>query len=197
MITIKDQNLKWQHQIDNLGKFQGTQMYFICNCARFTIEERNRILKSFNTVGDLCHSTVEQLSRVNSRLLEVLTLMGCIPKPTKRLSHKAFNQMLCDLNPQPLITKKLWYEHYLRQSFAGHCYEEFLQKSANRIYILSESGLKFLVKLNSWDYQVLYGLWGNVSAKQVISRVPLTDTDRRLLSSLFAVADDHITVPHS
>jgi hypothetical protein len=195
--SAKAQQTLWQEKVKQVGDFSNTEMYFICQCMRFKTFECDRIIKSFKTVGDLCQATKQKLNTVNHCLVNVLALLGCIPKPEQDIQCDVFEQMLASLADPPLLDKNSWYRYYLDQAFQGENYEHFFHKHGNDVYIIKSEGLDFLNNLNSWSYDALYGLWEGVSAKKLICAVSLSDKEREHLSYLLEVAPEHIDVPPS
>lgn len=195
--SAKQQQAVWQEKVKQVGDFSNTEMYFICQCMRFKTFECDRIIKSFKTVGELCQATKKDLNTVNHRLVNVLALLGCIPKPEQDIQCDVFEQMLASLADPPLLNKDSWYRYYLDQAFQGENYEHFFHKHGNDVYIIKSEGLAFLTNLNSWSYDALYGLWEGVSAKKLICAVSLSDKEREHLSYLLEVAPEHIDVPPS
>lgn len=195
--NTKAQQALWQEKVEQVGDFSNTEMYFICQCMRFKTFECDRIIKSFKTVSDLCQATKKDLNTVNHRLVDVLALLGCIPKPEQDMQCDVFEQTLASLADPPLLTREDWQKYYLDQAFQGENYEHFFHKHGNAVYIIKSEGLDFLNNLNSWSYDALYGLWGIVSAEKLICAVSLSDKEREHLSYLLAVAPEHIDAPPS
>lgn len=195
--SAKAQQALWQEKVEQVGDFSNTEMYFICQCMRFKTFECDRIIKSFKTVGDLCQATKKELNVVNHRLVNVLALLGCIPKPEQDIQCDVFEQTLASLADPPLLTREDWQKYYLDQAFQGENYEHFFHKHGNDVYIIKSEGLAFLTNLNSWSYDALYGLWEGVSAKKLICAVNLSDEEKQHLSYLLEVAPEHIDVPPS
>ncbi len=195
--TIWQQQAIWQQQVEQVGDFSNTEMYFICQCMRFKTFECDRIIKSFKTVGELCQATKKALTAINPRLVDILAMLGCIPKPEQDIQCDVFEQTLASLADPPLLTREDWQKYYLDQAFQGENYEHFFHKHGNDVYIIKSEGLDFLNNLNSWSYDALYGLWEGVSAKKLICAVSLSDKEREHLSYLLEVAPEHIDVPPS
>lgn len=195
--TIWQQQAIWQEKVEQIGEFKDTEMYFICQCARFKTHECEQITKKFKTAGDLCQATKKELDTVNRRLVDVLALLGCIPKPEQDIQCDVFEQMLASLADPPLLDKESWYRYYLDQAFQGEDYEHFFHKHGSDVYILKSEGLAFLSTLNSWSYKAIYELWGIVSAKKLICAVSLSDKEKEDLSYLLAIAPEHIDAPPS
>lgn len=195
--TIWQQQEIWQEKVEQVGDFRYTEMYFICQCMRFKTFECDRIIKSFKTVGDLCQATKKDLNTVNHRLVDVLALLGCIPKPEQDIQCDVFEQMLASLANPPLIKRRDWQKYYLDQAFQGENYEHFFHKHGNDVYIIKSEGLAFLSTLNSWSYKAIYELWGIVSAEKLICAVSLTNEEIKHLSYLLEVAPEHIDAPPS
>ena len=195
--SAKAQQAVWQEKVKQVGDFSNTEMYFICQCMRFKTFECDRIIKSFKTVSDLCQATKKDLNTVNHRLVNVLALLGCIPKPEQDIQCDAFEQMLASLADPPLLTREDWQKYYLDQAFQGENYEHFFHKHGNAVYIIKSEGLDFLNNLNSWSYETLYGLWGIVSAEKLICAISVSDKEKQHLSYLLEVAPEHIDTPPS
>lgn len=195
--SAKQQQTFWQQQVEQIGEFKDTEMYFICQCMRFKTFECDRIIKSFKTVSNLCQATKKDLNTVNHRLVNVLALLGCIPKPEQDMQCDVFKQMLASLADPPLLDKNSWYRYYLDQAFQGENYEHFFHKHGNAVYIIKSEGLDFLNNLNSWSYDALYGLWEGVSAKKLICAISVSDKEKQHLSYLLEVAPEHIDAPPS
>lgn len=195
--TIWQQQEIWQEKVEQVGDFSNTEMYFICQCMRFKTFECDRIIKSFKTVGDLYQAPKQKLNTVNRCLVDVLALLGCIPKPEQDIQCDVFEQMLASLANPPLLTREDWQKYYLDQAFQGENYEHFFHKHGSDVYILKSEGLAFLTSLNSWSYDALCGLWRTVSAKKLICAVSLTDEEIKNLSYLLEVAPEHIDAPPS
>jgi hypothetical protein len=195
--SAKQQQAVWQQQVEQIGEFKDTEMYFICQCMRFKTFECDRIIKSFKTVSDLCQATKKDLNTVNHRLVNVLALLGCIPKPEQDIQCDIFEQTLASLADPPLLTREDWQKYYLDQAFQGENYEHFFHKHGNAVYIIKSEGLDFLNNLNSWSYETLYGLWGIVSAEKLICAISVSDKEKQHLSYLLEVAPEHIDAPPS
>ena len=195
--SAKAQQAVWQQQVEQIGEFKDTEMYFICQCARFKTHECEQITKKFKTVADLCQATQKELNAINSRLVDILAMLGCIPKPEQDIKCDVSEQMLASLADPPLLTREDWQKYYLDQAFQGENYEHFFHKYGSDVYILKSEGLAFLTSLNSWSYKVIYELWGIVSAKKLICAISLSDKEREHLSYLLAVAPEHIDAPPS
>ena len=187
--SAKQQQAVWQQQVEQIGEFKDTEMYFICQCMRFKTFECDRIIKSFKTVSDLCQATKKDLNTINHRLVNVLALLGCIPKPEQDIQCDIFEQTLASLADPPLLTREDWQKYYLDQAF--------FHKHVNAVYIIKSEGLDFLNNLNSWSYETLYGLWGIVSAEKLICAISVSDKEKQHLSYLLEVAPEHIDAPPS
>lgn len=191
ILTPGDQLLIWKAQVQSIGEFINTPMTFVVNCARLS-EDCNEILRKFKTVAQLCQATVKELNKTNKKLVELLALMGCMPKPSQALSNHELAQMLVQLADQPLISEQAWYEYYLNQSLNGS-YSEHFHKTNDIVYIYTKAGLISLLNINSLGYQALCSLWGGaVSAKQVVCYTSIVETEQKHLAYLFNISAQQV-----
>ena len=168
--SAKAQQAVWQQQVKQIGEFKDTEMYFICQCARFKTHECEQITKKFKTVADLCQATQKELNAINSRLVDILAMLGCIPKPTQYIPCSTFEKLLDSIAKPALLTRTAWQKHYLDHAFQGQDYEKFFQKNENTVYIFNTDGLNFLTNPNSWSWQILCTMWGQEVMEQIVFR---------------------------